>query len=78
MRHYTHCLRALVWQATHVIRLSSQMADEVRVRNNRYPTRVELAELRDQLAKMALRREEIESWLDSFDDDFRDEEDDEA
>lgn len=72
---YQHCLHALIWQATHVIRLSAQMADSTRVRQQRFPTRIELAELRDQLAKMELRRREIEEWLDSFDADFEDEDD---
>jgi len=74
MSPYEKCMRALVWQATHVVRLAATNADEVRVKRKQYASRLQLAELRDQLAKMDLRRREIESWLEDFDDDLEDDE----
>lgn len=66
MKNVIDNMAALCWQSAHVARLAASIGENAQLRG-RQPTWSALAELRDQLAKMDLRREEIERWLDSYD-----------
>lgn len=73
MSRYEFVLMSLLWQALNVQRMATKHLDFFRKEcRQRFATASELATLRDELAKMALNREEIERWLEDFDDEVFD------